>query len=111
MDFPRRMLQQCKGSVDRIMFVKGNDDTRIPLLKRFDGDNGTFDYIPVDQLHMVEQADREYVFNWVVDTNWKMFATVLGSCIRSYSDKVPLMAAQFYSLYFEDFLHPVRQIW
>lgn len=105
------MLQQCKGNVERIVFVKSRDDSGIPMLKRYDAENGTMDYIPVNQLHMVEQADREYVFNWAIDTNWRMFATVLGSCIRSYSDKVPLMAAQFYSMYSEDFLHPVRQIW
>jgi hypothetical protein len=59
----------------------------------------------------IEQADDEYAFNWVIDQNWKMFATVLGICMPAYELRIPLISARFYAFYTEDFLYPLAREW
>lgn len=61
----------------------------------------------------VEQAGKEFAFNWAVDMNFKVFSTVLGICLKkleSSSGGITL-AQKFYRGYSDDFLAPIRPIW
>lgn len=88
----------------------GEKQTYISFRKLFKN-NGSEIHIDVEELYMQEKADLEYSFNWAVDMNWRIFATVLGICMPNYEKAIPLISARFYALYSQDFLHPLRQIW
>lgn len=55
-----------------------------------------------------EQADMEFSFNWAVDTNFRIFATVLGLCSKELEGG---LAKKFYDGYTQGFLDPIRTIW
>lgn len=57
---------------------------------------------------IMEQADMEFSFNWVVDTNFRIFATVLGLCSTEFEGG---LAKKFYDGYTKGFLDPIRPIW
>jgi hypothetical protein len=71
--------------------------------------NETEEWIPL--IYFREQADNEYSFNYVIDQSWKIFATVLGSCMPSHENAIPHLTTRFFALYTEDFLWPVLSDW
>jgi hypothetical protein len=58
-----------------------------------------------------EQAEKEFVFNWVMDMMWRLFGTTLGMCMPTYEDKIPLISSRFYAMFTEDFMYPLRETW
>jgi len=58
-----------------------------------------------------EAAEMDYDLNWAVDTHWKVFATVLGYCNSEYTIREPATFMSFYSLYTEDVLDLIMDVW
>jgi hypothetical protein len=67
--------------------------------------------VDLEIIPSVEQADNEFAFNWVIDTSWKMFTTVLGICMPAYEYQIPLISSKFYAFYTEDFFYPLAKEW
>ncbi|CAL8126083.1 unnamed protein product [Orchesella dallaii] len=106
-------LEDCLVRAKPMRFWYNEDDNRptyITLQKTF-LNNKTDVFYEVEDLFMQEKADYEYSFNWAIDMNWRIFATVLGYCMPHYEKSIPLISAQFYAMYSKHFLHPLRQIW
>ncbi len=61
--------------------------------------------------HLIEEADNDFSFNWVIETHWKMFATVLGVCSPTSRVKQSVITSKLYTAYTDDFLKHLSKEW
>ncbi len=112
-DFIIQALEHCEEHAAAMQFWHNEEGDKPAYVtyRKFFQNNNTEVHYDVEDLVMQEKADQEFAFNWAIDMNWRIFATVLGVCMPKYEFKIPLISARFYALYSQDFLSPLRQIW